>query len=39
METEAGYRRLAGFMLRRNADRVRTSVKDGATVLEFHFEH
>jgi len=39
METEAGYRRLAGFLLRRNADRVRTSVKDGATVLEFHFEH
>jgi xanthine permease XanP len=39
IETEAGYRRLAGFMLRRNADRIRTSVKDGATVLEFHFEH
>ena len=30
---------LAGFDLRRNADRIRTSVKDGATVLEFHFEH
>jgi xanthine permease XanP len=39
METEAGYRRLAGFMLRQNADRIRTSVKDGATVLEFHFIH
>jgi xanthine permease XanP len=39
IETEAGYRRLAGFMLRQNADRVRTSVKNGATVLEFHFEH
>ncbi len=39
METESGYLRLAGFMLRRNADRVRTSVKDGASVLEFHFEH
>jgi xanthine permease XanP len=39
IETDAGYRQLAGFMLRRNADRVRTSVKDGASVLEFHFEH
>jgi xanthine permease XanP len=39
METDAGYRQLAGFMLRQNADRVRTSVKDGASVLEFHFEH
>ena len=39
IETEAGHLRLAGFMLRRNADRVRTSVKDGASVLEFHFEH
>jgi NCS2 family nucleobase:cation symporter-2 len=39
METESGYLRLAGFLLRRNADRVRTSVKDGASILEFHFEH
>jgi NCS2 family nucleobase:cation symporter-2 len=39
METEDGYRRLAGFLLRRNADRVRTSSKEGAFVLEFHFEH
>jgi xanthine permease XanP len=39
METEDGYRRLAGFLLRRNADRVHTSVKDGESVLEFHFEH
>ncbi len=39
METETGYRQLAGYMLRQNADRVRTSVKDGASVLEFHFEH
>ena len=39
IETDAGYRQLAGFMLRRNADRIRTSVKDGASVLEFHFEH
>jgi xanthine permease XanP len=39
METEAGFRLLAGFLLRRNADRVSTSVKDGTSVLRFHFEH
>jgi xanthine permease XanP len=39
IETEEGYRRLAGFLLRRNADRISTSVKDGASVLRFHFEH
>jgi NCS2 family nucleobase:cation symporter-2 len=39
MDTDDGLRRLAGFMLRRNADRIRTSEKDGASVLEFHFEH
>jgi NCS2 family nucleobase:cation symporter-2 len=39
METEEGYRRLAGFLLRRNADRVRTTANAGASVLEFHFEH
>ena len=39
METEDGYRRLAGYLLRRNADRVRTSHKDDVSVLEFHFEH
>jgi len=39
IETETGHLRLAGFLLRQNADRVRTWPKDGATVLEFHFEH
>jgi xanthine permease XanP len=39
IETEAGYRRLAGFLLRRNADRVSTSTKDGASIIRFHFEH
>jgi NCS2 family nucleobase:cation symporter-2 len=39
IETEAGYRRLAGFLLRRNADRVSTSTKGGASVIRFHFEH
>jgi NCS2 family nucleobase:cation symporter-2 len=39
IETETGYRRLAGFLLRRNADRVSASSQDGASVLRFHFEH
>ena len=39
IETEAGHLRLAGFLLRRNADRVRTSVQNGESVLQFHFEH
>jgi xanthine permease XanP len=39
METETGYRQLAGFMLRQNADRVRGSIKDDVSVLDFHFEH
>lgn len=39
LETETGHIRLAGFLLRRNADRIRTSAKDGAAVLEFYFEH
>jgi NCS2 family nucleobase:cation symporter-2 len=39
IESEHGVLRLAGFLVRRNADRVRTGGKDGKTVLEFHFEH
>ncbi|MFL5030406.1 MAG: uracil-xanthine permease family protein [Xanthobacteraceae bacterium] len=39
IETDSGHLRLAGFLLRQNADRVRTWAKDGASVLEFHFEH
>jgi xanthine permease XanP len=39
IETEAGYRRLAGFLLRRNADRASASTRDGTSVLRFHFEH
>jgi NCS2 family nucleobase:cation symporter-2 len=39
IESEAGSRRLAGFMLRRNADRVRSGSKDGSATLHFHFDH
>jgi NCS2 family nucleobase:cation symporter-2 len=38
-DSEHGARLLAGFMLRRNADRVRSSAKDGKCSVHFHFEH
>jgi NCS2 family nucleobase:cation symporter-2 len=35
-----GMRRLAGFMLRRNADRIATETGDGGrAVVHFHFDH
>jgi xanthine permease XanP len=39
IETDDGHRRLAGYMLRRNADRVATSRKGDESVLQFHFDH
>lgn len=39
IETEEGHRRLAGFMLRRNADRVRSDQTGGDVVIRFHFDH
>ena len=36
---EDGARLLAGFMLRRNADRIRSASKDGECTVDFHFEH
>ena len=38
-DSEDGIRRLAGFMLQQNADRVRAASKDGRATLEFHYEH
>jgi NCS2 family nucleobase:cation symporter-2 len=38
-ENEDGARLLAGFMLRRNADRVRAEWKDGTANVHFHFDH
>ncbi len=38
-ETEEGARLLAGFLLRRNADRVRSEWKDGKANVLFHFDH
>jgi xanthine permease XanP len=39
METEEGHRRLAGFMLRRQADRVSSSHRNGRSAVTFHFDH
>jgi NCS2 family nucleobase:cation symporter-2 len=39
IETEDGSRRLAGFMLRHNADRIRSEAKDGRAAVLFHFDH
>jgi hypothetical protein len=39
METEVGQRRLAGFMLRRFADRVAATHRAGRSTILFHFDH
>jgi xanthine permease XanP len=39
MASEEGERRLAGFMLRRHADRVTATHKAGHSTLLFHFDH
>jgi xanthine permease XanP len=36
---DEGHRRLAGFMLRRYADRVQSTHRDGYTTVRFHFDH
>jgi NCS2 family nucleobase:cation symporter-2 len=38
-ETEEGLLLLAGYLIQRNADRVRVSRKGDRAVLEFHFQH
>jgi NCS2 family nucleobase:cation symporter-2 len=39
MESEQGQRRLAGFMLRRYADRVAATHRSGRSTILFHFDH
>jgi xanthine permease XanP len=39
LESERGHVWLAGFLLRRNADRVGVDTKGEISVLTFHFEH
>jgi xanthine permease XanP len=38
-DSEDGMRLLAGYMLRGNADRVRSDTKDGRSTVLFHFDH
>ncbi|HMH17572.1 MAG TPA: solute carrier family 23 protein, partial [Burkholderiales bacterium] len=38
-ETDEGMRRLAGFMLRHNADRIRSEAHGGIATVHFHFDH
>ena len=37
--TDEGVRRLAGFMLRQNADRIRSEALEGTATVHFHFDH
>jgi xanthine permease XanP len=39
MASEDGHRRLAGFLLRRHADGVRTDFQAGRSTILFHFDH
>lgn len=39
MESDEGQRRLAGFMLRRYADRVSATHRNGRSTVLFHFDH
>ena len=39
LESEEGQRRLAGFMLRRFADRVSATRRNGRSTVLFHFDH
>jgi NCS2 family nucleobase:cation symporter-2 len=38
-DQEGGERRLAGFILRRNADRIRSEFIDGKCTVHFYFDH
>jgi xanthine permease XanP len=38
-ESDEGLRLLAGYLIQRNADRVRASRKGDGTVLDFHYQH
>jgi xanthine permease XanP len=39
LASEEGERKLAGFMLRRFADRVAATHKNGRSTVHFHFDH
>jgi xanthine permease XanP len=39
LASDDGHRKLAGFMLRRLADRVNALHRNGRSTLHFHFDH
>jgi NCS2 family nucleobase:cation symporter-2 len=39
LASDDGARRLAGYMLRRNADRIQSSTEGGVATVQFHFDH
>ena len=39
LDAEDGHRKLAGYLLRRSADRVRASHRAGRSTIVFHFDH
>jgi xanthine permease XanP len=39
VDSEDGARLLAGFILRRNADRIQSTLKDGKCTVHFHYDH
>jgi NCS2 family nucleobase:cation symporter-2 len=39
IETDEGHRRLAGYLLRRNADRIAAFRRGEESVIQFHFDH
>jgi hypothetical protein len=39
MASDDGARKLAGYMLRRNADRASSSASNGRAVIDFRFDH
>lgn len=39
LASDDGARRLAGYLLRQSADRVRVAHRDGVTTILFHFDH
>ena len=39
METDEGHRRLAGFLIRRYADRMESNTANDRTVVHLRFDH
>ena len=39
MASEKGARQLAGFLLRKYADRIEATHKAGRSTIQFHFDH